>query len=97
VNLTLIRVRQNDQTKKISAWAAILISPTLIAGIYGMNFDYMHELHWIFGYPLALALMVSICIGLGGLSARGAPTHATSEDSPSRHSGECARKASQER
>src|SRR5215217_6794872 len=64
VNLTLISVRQNDQTKKISAWAAILISPTLIAGIYGMNFDYMPELHWIFGYPLALALMVSICIGL---------------------------------
>ena len=64
VNLTLISVRQNDQTKKISAWAAILISPTLIAGIYGMNFDYMPELHWIFGYPLALALMVSTCIGL---------------------------------
>ena len=64
VNLTLIRVRQNDQTKKISAWAAILISATLIAGIYGMNFDYMPELHWIFGYPLALALMASICIGL---------------------------------
>ena len=45
VNLTLISVRQNDQTKKISAWAAILIVPTLIAGIYGMNFDYMPELH----------------------------------------------------
>jgi magnesium transporter len=64
VNLTLISVRQNDQTKKISAWAAILIVPTLIAGIYGMNFDYMPELHWAFGYPLALALMVSICLGL---------------------------------
>jgi magnesium transporter len=64
VNLTLISVRQNDQTKKISAWAAILISPTLIAGIYGMNFDYMPELHWTFGYPLALALMVSISVGL---------------------------------
>jgi magnesium transporter len=64
VNLTLISVRQNDQTKKISAWAAILIVPTLITGIYGMNFDYMPELHWIFGYPLALALMVSISVGL---------------------------------
>jgi magnesium transporter len=64
VNLTLISVRQNDQTKKISAWAAILISPTLIAGIYGMNFEYMPELHWIFGYPLALALMVSTSVGL---------------------------------
>jgi magnesium transporter len=64
VNLTLISVRQNDQTKKISAWAAILIVPTLIAGIYGMNFDYMPELHWAFGYPFALALMVSISAGL---------------------------------
>jgi magnesium transporter len=64
VNLTLVSVRQNDQTKKISAWAAILIAPTLIAGIYGMNFDYMPELHWTFGYPFALALMLSICVGL---------------------------------
>jgi magnesium transporter len=64
VNLTLISVRQNDQTKKISAWAAILIVPTLIAGIYGMNFDYMPELHWTFGYPFALALIVSISVGL---------------------------------
>jgi magnesium transporter len=64
VNLTLISVRQNDQTKKISAWAAMLIVPTLIAGIYGMNFDYMPELHWTFGYPFALALIVSISGGL---------------------------------
>ena len=64
VNLTLVSVRQNDQTKKISAWAAILIVPTLIAGIYGMNFDYMPELHWTFGYPFALALTLSICVGL---------------------------------
>jgi magnesium transporter len=64
VNLTLISVRQNDQTKKVSAWAAILIVPTLIAGIYGMNFDYMPELHWTFGYPFALALMLSTSVGL---------------------------------
>jgi magnesium transporter len=64
VNLTLISVRQNDQTKKISAWAAILIVPTLIAGIYGMNFDYMPELHWTFGYPFALSLMVAISVSL---------------------------------
>jgi magnesium transporter len=64
VNLTLISVRQNDQTKKISAWAAILVVPTLIAGIYGMNFDYMPELHWAFGYPFALALMVAISVTL---------------------------------
>src|SRR5215217_253448 len=64
VNLTLISVQQNDQTKKISAWAAILIVPTLIAGIYGMNFDYMPELHWTLGYPFALALMVAISVSL---------------------------------
>jgi magnesium transporter len=64
VNLTLISVRQNDQTKKISAWAAILIVPTIITGIYGMNFEYMPELSWRLGYPLALALMVSISVGL---------------------------------
>jgi magnesium transporter len=69
VNLTLISLRQNDQTKKISAWGAILIVPTLIAGIYGMNFRgrnflSMPELDWNFGYPFALALMVSISAGL---------------------------------
>ena len=64
VNLTLVGINQNDEVKKISAWAAILIVPTLITGIYGMNFDYMPELHWTFGYPFALALMVSISVGL---------------------------------
>jgi magnesium transporter len=58
VNFTLVGIQQNDQTKKISAWAAIVIVPTLIAGIYGMNFDYMPELHWRFGYLFALSLMV---------------------------------------
>jgi magnesium transporter len=60
VNSTMVGIQQNDQTKKISAWAAIVIAPTLIAGIYGMNFDYMPELHWRFGYPFALALMVLV-------------------------------------
>ncbi len=58
VNFTMVGIQQSDQTKKISAWAAIVIVPTLIAGIYGMNFDYMPELHWRFGYPFALFLMV---------------------------------------
>ncbi len=62
VNLTLVSVNQNDQTKKISAWAAIVVVPTLIAGIYGMNFDYMPELHWRYGYLLALSLMVLIAL-----------------------------------
>ncbi len=49
--------RQGEEVKKISSWAAILFGPTLIAGIYGMNFRYMPELHWLFGYPFALLLM----------------------------------------
>jgi magnesium transporter len=62
VNLTLASVTQNDQVKKISAWAAILVVPTLITGIYGMNFDYMPELHSTVGYPLALLLMLTISL-----------------------------------
>jgi magnesium transporter len=64
VNLTLVSVNQNDQMKKISAWAAVVIVPTLIAGIYGMNFDYMPELHWKYGYLLALSLMALIAFAL---------------------------------
>ncbi|CAN5261423.1 magnesium/cobalt transporter CorA [soil metagenome] len=58
VNLTLVSINQNDEVKKISAWAAILFTPTLVASIYGMNFEVMPELTWKFGYPFALALMV---------------------------------------
>ncbi len=60
VNLTRVSVEQSDQTKKISAWAAILIVPTIITGIYGMNFRYMPELNWLLGYPFALLLMLFI-------------------------------------
>jgi magnesium transporter len=49
---------QNEQVKRISSWAAIAFAPTLVAGIYGMNFDHMPELHWALGYPLSLVLMV---------------------------------------
>jgi len=58
VNGTLVAQRQNEDMKKISGWAAILFAPTLIAAVYGMNFDNMPELHWAFGYPMAVALMV---------------------------------------
>ncbi|WP_129782804.1 magnesium and cobalt transport protein CorA [Promicromonospora panici] len=61
--MTEISLKQDEQMKKISAWAAILFAPSLIGTIYGMNFDYMPELTWTFGYPLALASMV----GLGGI------------------------------
>jgi magnesium transporter len=56
--------RQGEEVKKISSWAAILFTPTLIAGIYGMNFDIMPELHWAWGYPMAIALMVVLGVGL---------------------------------
>lgn len=59
VNSTLVAQRQNEDMKKISGWAAILFAPTLIAAVYGMNFDDMPELHWAFGYPMALVLMVA--------------------------------------
>ncbi len=64
VNLTLVGIRQNDEVKRISAWAAILFAPTLVAGIYGMNFEYMPELGWVFGYPFALTLMVLVSLTL---------------------------------
>ncbi len=62
VNLTMVSVRQNTQVQKISAWAAILVVPTIITGIYGMNFRYIPELHWTFGYPYALILMAVLCV-----------------------------------
>ena len=55
---------QNEEVKKISAWAAILFAPTLIGTIYGMNFRRMPELHWYYGYPFALALMAAVCATL---------------------------------
>lgn len=62
--LTETSLTQNEEVKRISSWAAILFAPTLVAAIYGMNFDEMPELHWAFGYPFALVLMVATGIGL---------------------------------
>jgi magnesium transporter len=50
---------QNEQVKKISSWAAIFFAPSFVAGVYGMNFDHMPELHWTLGYPLAIAMMAA--------------------------------------
>ncbi|MEU9445023.1 magnesium and cobalt transport protein CorA [Streptomyces sp. NPDC048304] len=55
---------QNEEVKKISSWAAILFAPTLVGTIYGMNFDHMPELHWLLGYPFAVALMGVVCLTL---------------------------------
>ncbi|MGY1437814.1 magnesium and cobalt transport protein CorA [Streptomyces reniochalinae] len=63
-NLAQATVAQNEDMRKITAWAAIFAVPTMIAGIYGMNFTYMPELHWKFGYPLVLLLIVAICYGM---------------------------------
>lgn len=64
VNSIIVAERQNDDMKRISGWAAILVAPTIIGSIYGMNFDNMPELHWAFGYPAALLLMVATSVGL---------------------------------
>jgi magnesium transporter len=63
-HLTRVSVQQNDDMRKISAWVAIAAVPTMLAGIYGMNFEHMPELHWRFGYPMALSLMTLICLSL---------------------------------
>ncbi|MEK7838040.1 MAG: magnesium/cobalt transporter CorA [candidate division NC10 bacterium] len=63
-NLSLISVGQNESMKKLAAWAAIIAVPTLIAGVYGMNFQHMPELGWMLGYPAAMAAMLGTCVGL---------------------------------
>jgi magnesium transporter len=63
-NLAQVTVRQNEDVRKISAIVAIVAVPTMIAGIYGMNFEHMPELRWTFGYPLVIALMAAICFTL---------------------------------
>ena len=63
-NLAQLGVRQNEDMRRISAWVAIIAVPTMIAGIYGMNFDHMPELGWALGYPFALVLMAVLCGGL---------------------------------
>jgi len=78
VNATLVGQRQNDQmarltasslkqgedVKRVSSWAAIGFAPALIASIYGMNFRFMPELQWRLGYPYALLLMIAVCVAL---------------------------------
>lgn len=56
--------RQGEMTRSLAAWAAILAVPTAIAGIYGMNFEYLPELHWRYGYFIVLGVIAAICGGL---------------------------------
>ena len=63
VNLGMISLADNEVTKKLAAWGALITVPTLIAGVYGMNFQYMPELSQTWGYPFALALMAISAVG----------------------------------
>jgi magnesium transporter len=69
-NLAQVSVQQNSDMRRISAWVAIVAVPTMIAGIYGMNFDDMPELRYRYGYPLALAVMAAACLTLYRLFKR---------------------------
>ncbi|MCG2585998.1 magnesium/cobalt transporter CorA [Massilia sp. TS11] len=61
VNLSMVAIAENEVNKRLAAWAAIFAIFTAFAGIWGMNFEYMPELKWHFGYPAALAVMFGIC------------------------------------
>jgi magnesium transporter len=61
-NFSMISISQSDVSKKFAGWAAIIAVPTMIAGIYGMNFQSIPELHWTWGYPFALGLIITACV-----------------------------------
>ncbi|HEX2267048.1 MAG TPA: magnesium/cobalt transporter CorA, partial [Actinomycetota bacterium] len=61
-HLSVVSNRLNEVMKKLTAWASIILVPTLIAGVYGMNFEHMPELGWLFGYPFALGLMATAAL-----------------------------------
>ncbi|MET7479177.1 magnesium and cobalt transport protein CorA [Streptomyces sp. NPDC005648] len=60
-HLAQVAVAQNDDARRITAWAAIVAVPTMVCGLYGMNFDHMPELRWTFGYPLVLGVIAVAC------------------------------------
>ena len=66
------QARQGEISRRLAGWAAILAVPTAIAGIYGMNFEHMPELRWLYGYPVALGLiLISAVIPILYLKRRG--------------------------
>lgn len=69
-HLAQMGVRQNDDMRKISAWAAMVAVPTMVAGIYGMNFEHMPELRWVWAYPVVVLLMAVAVYGLFRLFKR---------------------------
>jgi len=71
-NFSLISLSENEIQKRFAGWAAILAVPTMIAGIYGMNFDFMPELNWVYGYPLILSIIFVVCaLMYGGFKRAG--------------------------
>ena len=60
VNLSLIQIQENEVTKRLAAWAALIAVPTMVAGVYGMNFRFMPELEWRFGYPAVVGAIALI-------------------------------------
>jgi magnesium transporter len=63
-HLAQVTVAQNEDMRKITAWAAVIAVPTMVCGVYGMNFDHMPELHWRFGYPLVIGVITVSCLAL---------------------------------
>jgi len=63
-NFSLISISQSEVSKKFAGWAAIIGVPTMVAGIYGMNFNDMPELHWHYGYPVVLGVTIGLCVVL---------------------------------
>lgn len=61
-NFSLISISQNDTSRKFAGWAAIIAVPTMVAGFYGMNFKFMPELEWTYGYPLVVLFTVCVCV-----------------------------------
>ncbi|MDT0437643.1 MULTISPECIES: magnesium and cobalt transport protein CorA [Streptomyces] len=63
-HLAQVTVAQNEDMRKITAWAAVIAVPTMVCGVYGMNFDHMPELRWRFGYPLVIGVIAVACLSL---------------------------------
>jgi magnesium transporter len=64
VNISLVSIRQNEVVKKLAGWAAVLAVPTLVVSHYGMNFEHMPELHWLYGYPAVMVVTTSAVLYL---------------------------------
>src|SRR6187397_2471648 len=60
VNLSMITLQESENMKRLAAYAALVAVPTMVVGIYGMNFDYMPELHWRYGYAIVVGVMVAL-------------------------------------